>query len=130
MTISAYGWQDFPSIATPVNTANLEAMLQVAGAYTDAETARAQAAESGKVSTSSLGVANGVGTLDPTGRQPAGQLPLSVALVSTAFLPPASGDTTGATDTAAINTVLARGGTIRPYPNAVAPVYYMATAPI
>lgn len=39
MTIAPFGWQDSPSTATPVDTADLEAMLQAAGAYTDQQIA-------------------------------------------------------------------------------------------
>ena len=44
---------------------------------------------------------------------------------SPTFLPKPSGDTTGATDTAALNTALAQGGVIRPNPLVSSPHYYI-----
>lgn len=35
MTIAPFGWKDGPTGGTPINSVNLELMLQAAGAYTD-----------------------------------------------------------------------------------------------
>jgi hypothetical protein len=67
MTIAAFGWHDY---ATPyINTANLEAMLQAAGAYTDTAAALL-------IPLTQKAAASGVAPLDSNSRLPVANLPL------------------------------------------------------
>jgi hypothetical protein len=99
----------------------------VAGAAA-AEATRAEAAEALLVPLAQKGAASGVASLDSASKLPASQLPVSAVVASSpVFLPLPSGDTTGVTDAASLNTLLAAGGTIRPNPLVSSPTYYVNT---
>jgi hypothetical protein len=123
-------WNSLPydSVATLTRAEVIGSGLQpsdigadVAGAASS-EATRAQAAEALLVPLTQKGAASGVASLDSTGKLPTGQVPTLPA-----FLPLPSGDTSGATDAANLNTLLAAGGTIRPNPLIVSPTYYVNT---
>ena len=63
---------------------------------------------------SQLGAASGIATLDNTSKLTTGQLPSSVVSASSLVIPvgPASGDTTGVTDTAAITAAISQAVTL------------------
>jgi hypothetical protein len=86
MTISPFGWVN--NAAPPISAANLEEDRTQIGAYVDAETTRAEAAEDNLIPLSEKGALQGVATLDNVGPYlTLAELPPSVVKASSTAAP-------------------------------------------